>query len=56
MTTGSSVAAHRALAGFVAEHRITPHVSHTFGWDDLDEALKVLEANEHVGKVGITVP
>lgn len=54
--TVGSVAAHRALAAFVERHAIVPHVSHTFGWDDVDEALRVLDANEHLGKIGITVP
>jgi len=54
--TVGSVAAHRALAAFVEEHRITPQVSHTFDWDHVTDALRVLDANEHVGKIGITVP
>lgn len=54
--TVGSVAAHRELAAFVETHGIVPHVSHTLGWDDLADALDVLDANDHVGKIGITVP
>ena len=54
--TVGSVAAHRALSAFVEHHGIVPHVSHTYGWDDMAAAQAVLDANEHVGKIGITVP
>ena len=54
--TVGSVAAHVALASFVSEHRIVPHVSHRLGWDQMAEAMRVMQANEHVGKIGIVIP
>jgi NADPH:quinone reductase-like Zn-dependent oxidoreductase len=54
--TVGSVADHTALSRFVTEHGIVPHVSHTLGWDELPEAMRLMQANEHVGKIAITVP
>ena len=54
--TVGSVAAHRAMAAFVAEHRIVPSMSHVLSWDELGEAMRLMQANEHIGKVGITIP
>ena len=54
--TVGSVADHAALSDFVAQHRIVPRISHRLGWDELPEAMRVMQANEHIGKVTITVP
>ncbi len=50
-----SVSAHRAMADALAEHKIHPHISHTFDWTDLAEARRVQEANEHVGKIALRI-
>ena len=54
--TVGSVADHAALSAFVSEHGIVPRVSHRLGWDELAEAMRVMHANEHIGKIVITVP
>jgi NADPH:quinone reductase-like Zn-dependent oxidoreductase len=54
--TVGSVAAHAALCAAVTEHSIRPHVSHVFDWDDLSEAVRVMQAGEHTGKIGVTIP
>jgi len=51
-----SVAAHRDLARAVAATGIRPHISHTFAWTDLGEARRVQHANEHIGKIAISIP
>jgi NADPH:quinone reductase-like Zn-dependent oxidoreductase len=54
--TVGSVAAHRALAEFVTQHRLVPAVSRVLGWDELPEAMRIMQANEHTGKLAITIP
>jgi D-arabinose 1-dehydrogenase-like Zn-dependent alcohol dehydrogenase len=54
--TVGSVADQAALTSFVSEHGIKPHVSHTLGWDELPEAMRTMQANEHIGKIAIAVP
>jgi NADPH:quinone reductase-like Zn-dependent oxidoreductase len=51
-----SVQAHRDLARTIAAVGIKPHISHTFDWTELAEARRVQNANEHVGKIAITIP
>jgi NADPH:quinone reductase-like Zn-dependent oxidoreductase len=51
-----SVAMHADLARAVTATGLRPHVSHTFDWTDLDEAQRVQHAQEHVGKITITIP
>ncbi len=51
-----SVDAHRALARAMAANELRPHISHTFGWEQLGEARRVQHANEHLGKIAITIP
>jgi NADPH:quinone reductase-like Zn-dependent oxidoreductase len=53
--TVGSVADHVDLCRAMAVGQIHPHVSHTFGWDEVPEALRVLEAHEHIGKVAVEV-
>ncbi|CDO89043.1 hypothetical protein AWC29_21510 [Mycobacterium triplex] len=54
--TVGSVRAHREMCEAVARDGIKPHISHIFGWEQLDEALAVMRANEHVGKIALTIP
>lgn len=54
--TVGSVATHREVCDVIAREKITPHLSHVFGWEDLDEALRVMRTGEHVGKIGLTIP
>jgi NADPH:quinone reductase-like Zn-dependent oxidoreductase len=51
-----SVAAHRALSAAVEANGIRPHISHTFDWSELGEAVRVQQANEHIGKIAIDIP
>jgi NADPH:quinone reductase-like Zn-dependent oxidoreductase len=51
-----SVEAHRDLARTISAVGLKPHISHTFDWSELTEARRVQNANEHVGKIAITIP
>jgi NADPH:quinone reductase-like Zn-dependent oxidoreductase len=54
--TVGSVRTHREVCDVMAASGIKPHISHVFGWDGLDEALRVMRAGEHVGKIALTIP
>src|ERR1700722_12956793 len=54
--TVGSVRAHRELCEVVSKAGIKPEISHVFDWEQLDEALRVMRAGEHVGKIGLTIP
>ena len=54
--TVGSVADHHALCRAMEASTIRPHISHTLPWDRMDEAMRLLDANEHVGKIAIAVP
>jgi NADPH:quinone reductase-like Zn-dependent oxidoreductase len=54
--TVGSVRAHRDLCDLISATGIKPHISHVFDWGKLDEAVAVLRAGEHVGKIAITIP
>ncbi len=54
--TVGSVADHVELCRALEQAEIHPHISHTFGWDKMDEAVRVLAAQEHVGKIAIEIP
>jgi NADPH:quinone reductase-like Zn-dependent oxidoreductase len=54
--TVGSVRAHRELCQLISDAGIKPHISHIFDWEDLDDALQVMRAGEHVGKIAITIP
>jgi NADPH:quinone reductase-like Zn-dependent oxidoreductase len=54
--TVGSVRAHRDLCDLISAIGIKPHISHVFDWGKLDEAVAVLRAGEHVGKIAITIP
>jgi len=51
-----SVEAHRELARAVAATGLRPQISHTFDWTELAEARRVQHANEHLGKIAISIP
>ena len=54
--TVGSVRAHAELCELMSKAAIKPHISHVFDWERLDEALGVMRAGEHVGKIALTVP
>jgi NADPH:quinone reductase-like Zn-dependent oxidoreductase len=54
--TVGSVVDHTDLCRAVTAAGIRPHVSHTFGWDDLAAGVALMEAHGHVGKIAIEVP
>jgi NADPH:quinone reductase-like Zn-dependent oxidoreductase len=54
--TVGSVQDHRALSAAIEQAGIVPYVSHEFSWDELAEAMRVMQAGEHVGKIVVTIP
>jgi NADPH:quinone reductase-like Zn-dependent oxidoreductase len=54
--TVGSVRIHRELCGLISDAGIRPYISHVFDWENLDDALQVMRAGEHVGKIAITIP
>ena len=54
--TVGSVQAHRAMSAAAATAGFHPHISHEMGWDAMAEAMRVMQANEHVGKIAVVVP
>jgi NADPH:quinone reductase-like Zn-dependent oxidoreductase len=54
--TVGSVEALAELADLIADHDLHPQISHTYPWTELDEAVRVMRANEHVGKIAVTIP
>ena len=54
--TVGSVRAHREVCEFISTAGIKPHISHVFDWAKLDEALQVMRAGEHIGKIALTIP
>jgi NADPH:quinone reductase-like Zn-dependent oxidoreductase len=50
-----SVAALTELCAVIADAKIRPQISHTFDWTELAEATRVMQANEHVGKIVVRV-
>jgi NADPH:quinone reductase-like Zn-dependent oxidoreductase len=54
--TVGSVRAHTELCELMFKAGIKPHISHVFDWEKLDEALQVMRAGAHVGKIAITIP
>jgi NADPH:quinone reductase-like Zn-dependent oxidoreductase len=54
--TVGSVRGFTEVCELIATSQIKPHISHVFGWDDLGEAVRVLRAGEHIGKIAITIP
>jgi NADPH:quinone reductase-like Zn-dependent oxidoreductase len=54
--TVGSVRAHRDLCELMSRTGIKPHISHVFDWEKLEDAVAVMRAGEHVGKIAITIP
>lgn len=54
--TVGSVRTFGELCEFISHAEIKPNVSHVFEWTDLTEAVRVLAAGEHVGKIALTIP
>ena len=54
--TVGSVRAHTELCELMSNAAIKPQISHVFDWEQLDEALRVMRAGEHVGKIALTIP
>lgn len=54
--TVGSVRAHRAMCQAIAESGCKPHISHQLAWDDIHEAMRIMQANEHIGKIALTIP
>jgi NADPH:quinone reductase-like Zn-dependent oxidoreductase len=40
----------------IAASALVPHISHELEWDQMGEAMRILEAHEHVGKIAIRIP
>ncbi|ORA80845.1 NAD(P)-dependent alcohol dehydrogenase [Mycobacterium malmoense] len=53
--TVGSVHAHTELCELMSSAGIKPHISHVFDWENLAEALAVMRAGEHVGKIALTI-
>jgi NADPH:quinone reductase-like Zn-dependent oxidoreductase len=54
--TVGSVRAHRELVDLIATTAIKPHISHVFDWENLADAVRVMRAGEHIGKIALTIP
>jgi NADPH:quinone reductase-like Zn-dependent oxidoreductase len=54
--TVGSVLSFVELCELITEAAIKPHISHVFDWTDLTEAVRVLQAGEHVGKIALSIP
>jgi NADPH:quinone reductase-like Zn-dependent oxidoreductase len=53
--TVGSVRAHRELCEVITRTGIKPHISDVFGWKRLDDAVAVMRAGGHVGKIALTI-
>jgi NADPH:quinone reductase-like Zn-dependent oxidoreductase len=53
--TVGSVRAHRELCELISAADIKPHISHVFDWEKVDEAVAILRAGGHVGKIALTI-
>ena len=54
--TVGGVRAHREVCELISSAGIKPHISHVFDWEKLAEALQVMRAGEHIGKIALTIP
>lgn len=54
--TVGSVRAHGELCALISQAGIKPQISHVFDWENVEEALDVMRAGEHVGKIALTIP
>ncbi len=53
--TVGSVADHAACCRAVELHRIHPPISHTLDWTEIGEAMRAMQAHEHVGKIALRI-
>lgn len=53
--TVGSVRSFEKLADLVRASEIRPHISHVLDWSELNEAVRVLQAGEHVGKIALSI-
>jgi NADPH:quinone reductase-like Zn-dependent oxidoreductase len=53
--TVGSVRSFVDLCEMVSRTGIRPNVSHVFDWTELTEAVRVLGAGEHIGKIALTI-
>jgi NADPH:quinone reductase-like Zn-dependent oxidoreductase len=53
--TVGSVRAHREACEVMSSAGIRPHISHVFDWAKVEEAVAVMRAGEHVGKITLTI-
>jgi NADPH:quinone reductase-like Zn-dependent oxidoreductase len=44
------------LCEMISRTGIRPNVSHMFEWTELTEAVRVLSAGEHIGKIALAIP
>jgi NADPH:quinone reductase-like Zn-dependent oxidoreductase len=51
-----SQSAFAAMNAFIERHSITPAIDRTYRFDQLSEALKLMEAGGHFGKVVVNLP
>ena len=54
--TVGSVRAHREVCDVISRAAIRPHISHVFDWERLEEAVAVMRAGAHIGKIAVTIP
>lgn len=54
--TVGSVLSFVRLCELITRDGIRPHISHVFQWTELLEAVRVLQAREHIGKIALTIP
>lgn len=53
--TVGSVLSFVELCELITQAGIKPHISHVFDWSELTEAVRVLQAGEHVGKIALRI-
>jgi D-arabinose 1-dehydrogenase-like Zn-dependent alcohol dehydrogenase len=54
--TVGSVLAHREVCEVISRAAIKPHISHVFDWERLEDAVQVMRAGDHIGKIALTIP
>jgi NADPH:quinone reductase-like Zn-dependent oxidoreductase len=54
--TVGSVRAHREVCELISNAGIKPHISHIFDWEKLEDAVQVMRAGAHIGKIALTIP
>jgi NADPH:quinone reductase-like Zn-dependent oxidoreductase len=54
--TVGSVRAHADLCAAMERADIHPHISHRLSWDEMKEAMNIMQTAQHVGKIVIDIP